>query len=479
MDRLIKIGRIKTKSASEIKNSKIGIGFEKLDRKAFDPEKAYDKIADIGVKWVRIQSGWQRCEREKGVYDFSWLDDIVDNLIKRGMIPWINLSYGNDLYSDEAKKTFGAVGYPPIENEEQKQAWHDYVYALTKHFIGRVTYFEIWNEPDCRYAWKPFPVNADEVGILTKDTAIAVKEANKDAKTIGGALAQADVRFMDTVMEHSAEYLDFICYHLYSSDETLILQGARAFQALAKKYNPDIKVIMGESGGQSSPTGAGAMRCGAWSERKQAKYTLRHIISEFMGDIYFTSHFTSIDMIEALDGVIGNKATYLDYGYFGVLHADFDEDGVATGEYSKKPSYFALSNLCSVFSEEWTKADLPIYMPAAHRAGATVRLLDNFGEEPSGILYQGFEKPNGSSAFVYWKNENLMTTDFESVITIEAAHIEGDVHLVDLYDGTVYDLPDSILEDSGNNRYKFSFIPVRDYPLMITFGDFADIEMGC
>ena len=53
MERLIKIGKIKPRKASEIKNSRIGIGFEKLDRKVFNPEKAYDKLAMIGAKWVR------------------------------------------------------------------------------------------------------------------------------------------------------------------------------------------------------------------------------------------------------------------------------------------------------------------------------------------------------------------------------------------------------------------------------------------
>ena len=57
MERLIKIGEVEKKHSSTVNHSRIGIGFEKLDRDVFDPEKAYDKVAAIGVKWVRIQSG--------------------------------------------------------------------------------------------------------------------------------------------------------------------------------------------------------------------------------------------------------------------------------------------------------------------------------------------------------------------------------------------------------------------------------------
>ena len=40
---------------------------------------------------------------------------------------------------------------------------------------------------------------------------------------------------------------------------------------------------------------------------------------------------SSVNMIEAHRGLIGNKATYMDYGYFGVLSSDFDDDGFPVG----------------------------------------------------------------------------------------------------------------------------------------------------
>ena len=120
MERLKLIGKVKAKHSSEVKSSKLGIGFEKLDRNVFDPEKAYDKVAETGVKWIRLQSGWARTEKEKGIYDFSWLDSVVDNLMKRGLVPWICLCYGNDLYTESAKSVYGAVGCPPIFTQEEK-----------------------------------------------------------------------------------------------------------------------------------------------------------------------------------------------------------------------------------------------------------------------------------------------------------------------------------------------------------------------
>lgn len=110
MKKLTEIGKIRPLGKNDEKNARFGIGLEKLDRNVFDPSKTYDRLADIGMKYVRLQSGWMRTEKEEGIYDFAWLDEIVDNLVSRGMEPWLCLCYGNPVYTESAKKYFGAVG---------------------------------------------------------------------------------------------------------------------------------------------------------------------------------------------------------------------------------------------------------------------------------------------------------------------------------------------------------------------------------
>lgn len=184
MERLIGDGRIAPKKSGEIRHSKIGLGFEKLDRDVFDPDKAYGFVEESGVKWARLQSGWQRTERKKGVYDFMWLDKIVDRMISMGVEPWLCLCYGNSLYSERAKEVFGAVGCPPIFSEEEKQAWKQYVKETVTHFKGRIRYYEVWNEPDGRSCWKHGP-NPEELGAFTIFTARTCREADPDCQVMG------------------------------------------------------------------------------------------------------------------------------------------------------------------------------------------------------------------------------------------------------------------------------------------------------
>ena len=153
MERLKKIGDVQAYCASDIASSRLGIGFEKLDRDAFDPELAYDQVAALGVKWVRIQSGWAKTEKRKHEYDFAWLDAIVDNLLRRGLQPWMCLCYGNALYTEAAKEKFRGFGCPPVKTGEERTAWRLYAAAVARHFAGRVRWYEVWNEPDGDSCW--------------------------------------------------------------------------------------------------------------------------------------------------------------------------------------------------------------------------------------------------------------------------------------------------------------------------------------
>jgi hypothetical protein len=467
MERLIKIGDIAPKCPRDIRFSRLGIGFEKLDRRVFDPEKAYDKLAGIGVKWVRIQSGWERTETEKGKYDFGWIDSIVDRLISEGMIPWMNLVYGNRLYDERAAEVFGGVGCPPIFTEEAHSAWLAYITALTAHFAGRVRYYEIWNEPDGKHCWK-HGVNPQEYGKFTLETARAIKAGDPGAKAVGGALCYGNILFADAAAEAGFfDEIDAVSYHCYTASDKAMRDNCSAFTAIAKLYRPDIEVIQGESGTQSRSGGNGALKLGAWSEAKQAKFMARHLVTDLLGGVKFASYFSCMDMIEALHGLNSDKSTYQDYGYFGVLSAQFDENGFSIGEYAPKPSYRTLQTLASVFAEEWSVAALPV-LPRPDKSDRI------FGSDVNDFNIQsgGFVRPDGSRAYVYWYASDLMTSTYDGTVTLAVAGMPGEVKLIDLLDGGVYKLPDSICEQLGGTRIKLHNLPIKDYPLLLTFGDF-------
>lgn len=469
MERLIKVGKIKPKKSIDIRSSRIGLGFEKLDRDVFDPEKAYDYVAESGVKWARLQSGWQRTEKEKGVYDFEWLDKIVDKMISIGVEPWLCLCYGNELYSEDAKKVFGAVGVPPIFTEEERTAWLNYVNATVRHYKGRIHYYEVWNEPDGQWCWKHGP-NAVELAEFNKVTAIECKKADESCEVIGLTLCHDEAFAAEFAKTGVLDYLDGVSYHTYSADEKIWKRRIAFFKAMREEYNrPELKIFQGESGTQSRSDGAGALRGGAWTQMKQAKFLLRHLITDIAHGVEFTSYFSCMDMIEALNGTVGDVASYLDYGYFGVIGADFDENGKSVGTYTPKPSYYALQTLCSVLAEEYETCEVPL-------EGLVLESIRMQGVDFDfeATAHYAFKRKDGSVAVIYWVPINILSETYEGTVSLKLKDEmkDKDIHLTNLLDGSVYELSAGMLSKEG----VLTNIPVTDSPLMLTFGGFCDME---
>ncbi len=471
MIRLKKVGQVTPKASKEISSSRIGIGFEKLDRDAFDPEKAYDKVADIGVKWARIQSGWAKTEKQPGVYDFEWLDKIVDNLLSRGILPWICLCYGNGIYDENAAKVFGAVGVPPIFNDTQKTAWKNYVTALVNRYKGRVTHFEVWNEPDGRWCWK-HGANAKELGLFTAETGSIIHAAYPQAEVIGIVQCGRNLKYLVDALTDTgaAEELDAISFHEYTADEQGIPERVAAIHAVADRFKPGIKIIQGETGSQSRTGGHGAVRELLWTERAQMKQLARHTMIDLSTDVEFTSYFSCMDMMEALNGSVGDKSTYSDFGYFGVLGADFDENGFAVGTYRKKPSYFALQTICSVFSEDYEVVSRPPVLTDEPSWFQPYRQQDYAARE---LTTAFFHRADGSQCYTYWYPGNILSQDTLGTVSFQIWSPSADFHLIDLCTGEVFDLTEDILEDLGSGCYSFHHLPVRDYPMALISGDFC------
>lgn len=469
MEQIRKIGNVIPKKSVDIKRSRIGLGFEKLDRDIFDPEKSYPFVANSGIKWVRLQSGWQKTEREKGVYDFAWLDRIVDKMIEIGVEPWLCLCYGNDLYTPAAKTVFGAVGCPPIHTKNEIEAWDAYVNATVKHFKGRVRYYEVWNEPDGIWCWK-HGVNAEELADFTIATARACKRADPDCYVVGMVTCKTSAEYNGVLCEKGmCEYIDAISYHAYEINDSDFERIYNFYDDIRKRYKPSLKIVQGESGTQSRSDGCGALAGGAWTEEKQAKFLLRHLIIDIALGVEFTSYFSCMDMAEALLGTVGDVQSISDFGYFGVVGAEFDENARATGNYFAKRSYRSLQTITAVLSEEFEREDIEI---KTVRERSRRMLGDNFDFDKARKYF--FRREGGAAALFYWNSKNILTEtyDGECSFKISAEKVSGEVRLVDMLDGSIYELDEKhfTIEDG---YYRFKNIPIKDSPLLITFGEFV------
>ena len=114
------VANIRTKSTLETTQKYWTIGLETIDRDFTVYKNFKDYVEPLGIRKVRFQCGWARCERVKGQYDFGWIDDIVNDLTMHKVEMWAELSYGNPIYPGAGGFDLGA-GLP--NTGEGLQAW--------------------------------------------------------------------------------------------------------------------------------------------------------------------------------------------------------------------------------------------------------------------------------------------------------------------------------------------------------------------
>lgn len=136
------------------------------------------RIWDAGVQWCDL-------EKQRGVWDWSKLDKLVEDAGKRSIMivlghpPAWAAKGGPD--GRQASWMPAGSNRPPLNNT----LWKAYVSAVVTRYKGRVKYYQIWNEPaDKRF----YSGSWDELATAVKVGCETVKRIDPDAKTVSPPL---------------------------------------------------------------------------------------------------------------------------------------------------------------------------------------------------------------------------------------------------------------------------------------------------
>ena len=489
------IGKIRTKRAGEIVCSPVGIGLEKADGDFYEPSAAYPYLGELGVKWVRVQSGWARCEKQRGVYDFAWLDDMVEGISAQGAQPWICLCYGNPVYDARAPRGSRAVGFPPIFSETAMQAWLEYTEKVVSRYRGKVGLYEVWNEPDGTHCWKS-GVNGKEYGLFVRKTAEVIKSADKTGKVAAGSMCNivrtgefcrdAGIRFdgdaavagffEDWLSAGAAHAVDYVTVHLYQGEpESKASEFFRYIRKTLDKYNKKIGIIQGETGAPAAFGRAGALNSAEWTERKQAKYLLRRLYTDIVHGVAFTSYFSCLDMYENMnnDRV---RLTRDRFGFYGVLAAEFGQRGQFMGKYRKRPSFYALQALCTVFADGVKKVKRGfefVTLRNSYWGGSDVSVYDPLKKQ---LIGHSFQSATGNRFDIFYMASSVLNIEYNGTVSLSVKRKLERPAVIDLFSGEIFPVREENI-GSGNvaDVTELYRIPLKDYPCLLI--DLADTHL--
>ena len=473
--RLRRIGTLRPRNAHDIRAGRTAVGFEQLDRRMFEPERTYDLVAAAGIKHARCQTGWCRCERSRGVFDFAWLADVVTNLVARGVSPWFNVGFGNTNYMESCHSPAAVGNVPLYYGEECRKAWLRYVRTLADRYRGQVSHWEIWNEPNNDHFWQPRKPDAEAYCDLIRMTAAEIRKAVPDAKigaSIGGVYDwdHADVKYTQEFLSAGgAKLIDFWCVHAYGRmpercGRNLALVRADRYDLLRKAFaaagGRDVVLWQGEGGYPSWLPKShwlydGAAPGGVTSQANQAKWILRRFVMDFASGIELSSIFQMVDIVHPYSM---GRSTQKWAARHGLL------DGFT---YRRKMSWWAMAHWNALMSgTEFASGGVGVDT-GTERPTLAYSYEDATTPDPQMQPWGGVFKGSDGVRIVYCKPVSF-DSDYQgslsASVSVSAADAPSDPVLVDLLRGGIY----SVSPPKANaGRVTFSNLPLVDYPLVL------------
>jgi xylan 1,4-beta-xylosidase len=305
----------------------------------------------VGMRYVRFHAiflddvGVYKKEDEHGnaAYNFTYVDQIYDGLLARGVRPMVEISFMP--YALASKNSIQAFWYKPnVAPPKDYAKWDALIRAFAQHLIDRYGadevaqwYFEVWNEPNIDF-WAGEPKQATYFE-LYDHTARALKTVSPRLR-VGGPATSSAHWIPDFLNYVSANHvpIDFVSTHGYADDTVEDMFGTHEDIPMRDRVCRAIQMVHGQIQASAEPS-----LPFFWTEWNVPSYgdlnardnwyvgpALAYDASQCDGYVKMMSWWTFDDVFEE-----GGVATEPFVGMFGLI---------AEGNI-KKPSFYAFSLL--------------------------------------------------------------------------------------------------------------------------------------
>jgi len=204
-----------------INTSNTTVGFADSDiigMSQADIDRTLDEMQAMGVQNVRILIPWNGIELADDFFYWNKVDALVNSAYERDM-GILGVLNSTPAWATEPGQP--APASPPADTAE----YAEFVGAVADRYAGKVSAYEVWNEPNYYKFWEPTPDAAAYTALL-KVAYGAIKAADPNAVVVGGVIAAApdsgtqaidSVRYVTEMYEAGAAgYFDALSFHPYS-----------------------------------------------------------------------------------------------------------------------------------------------------------------------------------------------------------------------------------------------------------------------
>ena len=454
---LKRIGTLAPRSVKDIENSAWTLGCETIERGYADFWAYADYLAPLGIKTIRIQAGWARCEPEPGKFDFGWLDKVIDYACAQGLNVLLETSYGNPVYPGAGGWDLGA-GFPT--SKEGLEAWDRWVETLASRYKGKVRDWAMWNEPDISNPSLPghdIKKTPQDIAVFNIRTAKIIRKVIPDSRLAGLSLATLSPKFFEdclVAMGDDVKLFDWFIYHGYTPALESAYDSVEKLKAVLKKYHPAAKMRQGENGCPSELATKFALSGIAWSEYSQAKWDMRRMLGDLGHDVE-SSVFTICDF--------NHKGREINRK--GLLRANKTKKVI-----SVKRAYYSVQNVVSIFDSNvvrvpdtvLTNVDCSVVSyEYRSRKGDPLYVFWSCGD--AGVRK---DEVRGRHAVAMYERPGDSFETRPTVFTVVGEPMKNPVW-VDILTGRVYEFPAKDVKYVDGETFYIN-VPVYDSPCVLT-----------
>jgi len=408
-------------------------------------------VSSLGVKWARLSVNWSNVVDTSGIYHWEKIDQIVNGLQKKRIEIALCINGGHKRYTESLAPN----------SPETIKHWKLFVTAFVSRYRDQINHWELWNEPNTVWFWKPYPKSKEYVNLMKEFSAI-IKRADPDALIIGGSLARLDLVFADSLFQQGiGKYIDAISFHPYNEFPEAIINPVKVqvktpvwyaeadysvsrLKEMIDTINPNIKLWQGECGYPSQDNGSGWMGNGPWSPTIQAKWLLRRMLCDLSYNAEVSSYFSMVEYITG-GNVDEGKGTL---NSKGLLKLD---------KLTPKPAYYAYQNLISVLNGSLKAALSNQYSIEIHNEGSF------YGVKSKNMRFLDIENGTGARFLAYWLMWRMQDMITNACISIKTEKQFIKPVLINLLTGEVEKIQ---IEGNRNNQWLIR-LPLADYPFVI------------
>jgi len=187
-----------------------------LEQDQVNLDRSLDLAQQGGFLWLRQRFPWKDIEPQRGVFAWQPYDRLVDAATTRGFKLIATLD------TSPAWARSATTDTSPPDNLED---YGNFVAAFVEHYRGRVSYIQVWDEPNVAPHWGEQWVSPDEYVGMLKIAYARAKAANPNVQVLAGGLAPTvaddqwnlnDVTFLSRMYAKGAKgYFDILAAKPY------------------------------------------------------------------------------------------------------------------------------------------------------------------------------------------------------------------------------------------------------------------------